>query len=101
MARDLSDRTRRGGDDDRVAGPRLADVEQSEVRRESGQADCVQCKRRRLEHGRDLAERPGAGGCVFLPAELAHHEVARAEAPIVALHDFSEVHRCDDVPDLQ
>ena len=61
----------------------------------------MQRKRRRFEYGRDLAERSGAGGRVFLPAELTDHEVARAEPRIVALDYFSEVHGCDDVPDLE
>ena len=41
LSGDLSDRTRRGRDDNRVAGPRPADIEQSEVRGESSQTDGV------------------------------------------------------------
>src|SRR6185312_2490047 len=98
---DLSYRTRGGGNDDRVARPRLADVEQSEVRSESRQADGVQSERRWVEYRRDDAERPGTGGRVFLPAELSDHEIARAETRILALHNLSEVHRRDDVSELQ
>src|SRR5436305_6202770 len=90
LADDLPDCTGRTRDYDCVAGPRLPDVVEAEVGRESGRADDVQRERRRLQPRRNPPQRPGACDCVLLPTELPDDQLSGLEPRLDALDDLAD-----------
>ena len=97
---ELADRACRSGDDDGVSRPRLADVEQPEVRGQTVRAEHMQVRlQRRTRH--DLADAAGARDRVLLPAELTDDVVARFVARVVAIDNFGDGLRSDDVAELE
>ncbi len=98
---DLPDGARRTRHDDGVAGLRLPDVEQPEVRGHPRRADGVQRERRRVEDLGNPPNRAGSDYRVLLPAELSDDQVAGREASVLALDDLRQRLGRDHVAELE
>src|SRR4029079_5962076 len=83
LSDDAAHRTGGRGNDERVAGLRLADLEQSEPCRYSRHAEHAEVIRRRRECRVYLVKRCRLGHAITLPAQIGQHAIARFERRIL------------------
>ena len=101
--RDLSnhhaDRAGCTGDDDRLAGLRLADVEQTEVRRHPRHAERAEIHRQRRETRIDFRQPFAVDSRVFLDADRAVDVVAFRESGMPGFEHFTDTARAHHFAD--